>query len=750
MIDNTTILAKPDQSYEEHITSVYRVWKDVVTAKNNSILNYCNEYGYTKERLLKSSLLTITLHDIGKINPQFQKTMRLLRDKKKVNYTNYYRHELLSFPVVKQVANQLTVSEGHLIETNTLPIEALVVAAHHKEINSLLTSFNRESRVIVRPQMCNDGSIMAIKIATDIFKEQGYELPQIEISNNFDPYRELSRTIGIGLTPMSKWHIGASINEELKLRDTYALLKGILHYCDWVGSSGITNMSYNVTTSTDQVIDKIKQRCQNNNVVFNGLRQIQKECNTTNGNVFLISSTGSGKTEAAMLWACNNIRKYGSAKIIYLLPTMVTANSIYHRLSDYFGSYNVGLSHSTAKFIKEFETTNINSEILLDHAFIKSITVSTVDQLLFCGFNVGDWTLTEANAINSYIIIDEIQTYDLVTLGLLTEMIKHLSKFGAKVMIMSATFPKPLQELLTKTLTNITIIKDSSMNMTCRNQWITHNDVIESAIPDIEQAVSKGKKVLVVVNDVKRCQNIYNKLSHHNPMCYHSKFIFKDKQEKENILEGTDKNVPTPNLLIATQVVEVSLDIDYDYMFTECAPPDALIQRAGRVNRNGTKKGTQIHIYKPSDISNMIYDPEGNGILKRTFNQFKTKEKNISELEFITIVDTVYKDMCIEESPVYIKATRIYAETQNRLLGIYDNINEHNMTREEKYLQVSCIPMEFKDVILSNNLPFSQRRLYEIKMPMWYVKKHKEVIDGITFCEMQYNSMIGAEYNKDL
>jgi len=120
---------------------------------------------------------------------------------------------------------------------------------------------------------------------------------------------------------------------------------------------------------------------------------------------------------------------------------------------------------------------------------------------------------------------------------------------------------------------------------------------------------------------VAKCQELYRILEHLKPMCYHSKFILKDRTEKE-------KEIDNQRLLIATQVVEVSLDIDFDVMFTECAPPDAIVQRAGRVNRRREKSDNWINIYKASDISKRIYDPENNGLLTTSFETFKNLPKN--------------------------------------------------------------------------------------------------------------------------
>ena len=111
-----------------------------------------------------------------------------------------------------------------------------------------------------------------------------------------------------------------------------------------------------------------------------------------------------------------------------------------------------------------------------------------------------------------------------------------------------------------------------------------------------------------MVNTVERCQFLANALQEFDPICYHSKFIFRDRQKLEEKILGEEP----PRLLIVTQVIEVALDIDYDLLLTECAPPDAIVQRAGRVNRARRKALGEVVIHPCEKGSNRVYaEPEG-------------------------------------------------------------------------------------------------------------------------------------------
>lgn len=728
--------AKPDQTYDVHINAAYNAWKETIIAKKNLIQRLGKEFGFSEKRFFQSSLLTVVLHDIGKNIEPFQKMMHAKINNEKFDKRDNYRHELVSFSFAIRGSLALRKQDECLTE---LPIEALAILGHHKKINPDLQSFSREC-TSVKPYFYEEGMKNALLLAEEIFFKEGFSFPKIPI-HNYDSYIDASKLIS---------YDGAftKIFEKEKnpesIRIIYLLLKAILHYSDWHGSAGV-DVNYSLKTNADNLFKDIEKRCAEKKIKFNALRPFQEECAHTLGNVIAVAPTGSGKTEASLFWALNNLQNMGGGKLIYLLPTMVTANSIFARLEDYFGKRNVGLTHSTASLMSQDEEDNHENirKVLFDKSFIKPATVATVDQLLASGFNNGKWALIEANAANSVIIIDEIHSYDPWTLGLIIESIKHFTKFGTRFMLMSATLPEYLINILSKTLPNVIKIRDETLLNSSRNCYKIFDETIEEAIPQIEDSVNRGKKTLVVVNNIAKCQELYKIFKHLNPMCYHSKFILKDRKEKE-------KEIDNQRLLIATQVVEVSLDIDFDVMFTECAPPDAIIQRAGRVNRRREKTDSCISIYRASEISKRIYDSDNNGLLTRSFDIFKKSHEKLTENDLIKIVEDVYAGIEIENSPNFIDASEQYSKTQKKLMGIFDNPNredKNDVTRKIEYLQIPVIPSSFRDKVLS--LPPSQRRLYEVKMPYWYVIKHKEQNEDITFCEMKYDSVVGAQFVED-
>jgi CRISPR-associated endonuclease/helicase Cas3 len=733
----TTIWAKPDQTYEEHINTAYAAWKDTLEFKGGLIRRVAKEYGFDEKRFLKSSLLTVVLHDIGKNIKPFQDMMAAKRKGLSFDYRDNYRHELVSFSFALRACIELQRMEGELLIS---PIEALVILGHHKKINSDLQAFKRESSM-GKPQYCEEGIKQAIQLAETIFDKEGFSFPNIQF-HEYNPQVDTRDLIGI------EGAFGKILETERNpeaVRIVYLLLKAILHYADWHGSAGLS-VNYSLKMEAEELFNEIEQQCKEKGIQFLGLNLFQEKCANTLGHAIVVAPTGSGKTEASLLWALNNLNEQGGGKLIYLLPTMVTANSIFKRLEEYFGRGNVGLTHSTASFMferDEEENPDDWRNVLFDKTFIKPATVATVDQLLMTGFNTGKWSLIEANSANGVVIIDEIHSYEPWTMGLIIKSLEHLSKLGTRFMLMSATMPDCLVQMLSKTLPTSTIIRDEELLASSRNQYKTLDMPIDDAIPDIVTSVKGGKKTLVVVNNVAKCQELYEKLKHLNPICYHSKFILRDRKSKEDKIEQT-------NLLIATQVIEVSLDIDFDVMFTECAPPDAIVQRAGRVNRRRHKPNSVISVYRASDISEKIYDRDTNGILDRSFEAFENVQGTLTEADLIKIVEGVYSDVDIEGTEDFKDSVNQYLTTQKRLLWVLDNPNKEDrneVTRKTDYLQIPVIPTTHKKEAL--RLPPSKRRMLEIKMPYWYVLKHKEQENDIMFCEMNYNSDIGAQFEED-
>ena len=166
-----TFFAKPDQTYSEHIEAAYVSWKETVTAKGALIKRIAGKYGFSEEQFLKSSLLSVIFHDIGKMTRPFQDMVTAVRTGDKFDKRKNYRHELASFPFAVNVWHKMTDSLLPL----RVPLEALAVVGHHKMLNTDISSFEREKH-FPNPEFIEEGIAKAISLAKDIYSREGWDV----------------------------------------------------------------------------------------------------------------------------------------------------------------------------------------------------------------------------------------------------------------------------------------------------------------------------------------------------------------------------------------------------------------------------------------------------------------------------------------------------------------------------------------------------------------------------------------------
>ena len=757
-----TFLAKCrlDESYEQHVWQVYLTWKNLIVRHAALIERLCRRHQVDRDRFLIRSLLTIALHDMGKLSANFQRMMRAESkiERHRAMIANF-RHEYASVSFVRSAILSLNKETGVLLKQNPrIPLEAMAVLGHHKTVDASLTRFERE---LDNPESLKwePGSLAEGKrVAQKIFDDYGIPLPQIDFATCFKYAHK---------RPKFAQELYKYVSDYPSARELFVLMKGLLMTADWCASSDAPDYKTNVLVGPDLVEPYLREKVEEDGGTYGGLREFQENCTKTKGHIIAVAPTGSGKTEATLLWALEQITQGDVSKILYLLPTMVTANSLHDRMENFFLAHNhqVGLTHSMADLVLREEEkqestrqeSNLYENLLFDRHFFPPITVGTVDQLLTTLFHSGRWPLKTFAAQDSAIVLDEVHSYDPYTTGLICKAIEQLAAVGTRFMIMSATFPSSLvkmfQSLLEKSAP-VEIIRDRELLQAARSRYQTVDDDLVNHLQEIRDQTNKGKRVLIVVNTVARCQEIAQELADFDPVCYHSKFILSDRQKKEKkILEEN------PSLVIATQVVEVALDIDFDILFTECAPPDAVAQRAGRINRKRKRNG-QVIIFQPGPGSDRIYfddtreeqKPEER-LLARSFRIFSEyQDREITEQELLDIVEEVYKNQHIDAHEEFRYSIDLVGYEQKRFCGMLDPLkdDEKRSTRLERYIQMSVIPFNFRDEVLEIENP-TDRRLYELKMPAWYVKQN-EIRDpengDIVFCEMGYDDHLGGQFIK--
>lgn len=751
--------SKPEGNPEtlvQHTDYLIRVWL-VLRKRYEFLLEVDEDFWF-------DSFIAVLFHDFGKLSQNFQETLRKALKKKSVHPgLEHLRHEFLSGMLLAYHSTYETRVRQDLTPNQE---QVFAVLTHHKNFTPGLFDTDTFKKWALREQDFTDFINYAQVRIRQYFPARIAYLDEIgvawqmlsEFKDNLEyPYDDKNTLVkASALTVRDKPKTG---NEA---RKKYLLHKALLVISDWT-ASGHRELEEPLQYAEEEVRVQVAKRA---GFRFEAFRDFQLEAGRTEGNVLAIAPTGSGKTEASLLWAAN--REHPFYRIIYLLPTRVTANSLFMRMNGYFGKDSTNeeytaVVHSSAKMLRQELDENYDDfSYYRESTFFKSISVATVDQLLTQGFNVSRWELKTFHLFRARVIVDEVHAYAPYTLGLLVATIKYLRQnFQTQFFIMTATMPTQLREILAEALDNeVSVIKDQELLEARRNIYRVEDKTVDELFSEIKGKLKEEKKVLLVVNTVNEAIRLYDAFSEYDCYCYHSRFIVKHRSEKEQEIEKFEKTKTGQGfLLVATQVVEVSLDIDYDCLYTENAPIDAIVQRAGRVNRKRDKKGTEVVVFKHLPITEIIYDaPE---ILQNTFNflqEAASKTPKLSENDLLELVDKVYASWKIKEHPSYLDGlTRHEKIIREHCAYIRDfDIGEEDhdkvLTREGLDT-VTIIPMCFKEELLKvkpkDKIKFGvtiRRKLYQTIKAKLKAGDFCKDKDDFEYLEVPYDDDKGLYY----
>ncbi|WP_052306418.1 CRISPR-associated helicase Cas3' [Pyrococcus sp. ST04] len=379
-------------------------------------------------------------------------------------------------------------------------------------------------------------------------------------------------------------------------------LKGLLNATDHLASAGEVKIRLlpSIADSIDEKIPREKWR------------PLQRQAYETYGNLLLRAPTGYGKTEAALLWADRNAqrtKKGITSRIFYILPYKVSINAMHQRLLDVFGDPAlVGVLHSSSTFYLYSSHLEYQRLSSLYRKIYTPLKVTTLFQIMKAFFGVGFFEMSLSELTNSLLIFDEIHAYEPNILGIILAILKLLKDYMAKTLIMTATLPTFMEELIKK------IINPRELKVSAdeADKFTRHRvNLINGSMDNIEGLVGElPKPSLVACNTVDRAIEVYSKLKDmgYKVVLLHSRFPYGDREEKERKLL---QNLRKYDFVVATQVVEVSLDLNFESILTEPAPLDALIQRFGRVNRRGFGRLKDVYVLtEGSKGDERVYPPE--------------------------------------------------------------------------------------------------------------------------------------------
>lgn len=364
--------------------------------------------------------------------------------------------------------------------------------------------------------------------------------------------------------------------------------------------------------------------------------------------LLLEAPMGEGKTEAAFYAHLELQRRFGHRGLYVALPTKATGNAMFERTLAFLRSLKPGrdldlqLLHGGALLNDTFQNLlfsgihdpekggDIRVGEWFTHkkrALLSEYGVGTVDQSLLPILPVRHQFVRLWGLANRVVVFDEIHAYDAYTGTLLVHLLRWLLALNSSVVLLSATLPPSIRRKLAGIANaelpetevaypRLSVFREGSVEQIHFEADPARRRIVrlQGIAPDLttvrtalEEHLANGGMGLALMNTVQRAQDLYRLFGDGEPvkrdgrlvgkrlsdgmevLLFHARFPAEDRQKREDqalATFGRDGARGGRIILIATQVAEQSLDLDFDCIATDLAPIDLVLQRAGRLWRH--------------------------------------------------------------------------------------------------------------------------------------------------------------------
>lgn len=687
---------------------------------------YCESLDLTREEFFRLALFNALVHDIGKATPFFQRKIT-------------QRQEILRYRLEKNGLTAQDMASGKELPHAAAGAEILraegmvecvaaVVGAHHGMPEQLrMSSFSEESPSSFGWNEQNRdtpwGDVQRELIAWALDKigvDDGEDLPECAMA---------AQMVLTGLVIMADWIASNTAFFPLISEDTMPR-----QYDPERAENALRRLHlpspWEVSDDWKTPWFFLSRFGFSANAVQKKTEKIAAEMKTP-GIMIIEAPMGQGKTEAALSAAEIMMNRFHLSGAAFFLPSQATSNAMFTRMTAWAkqqpeaSGIAVSLVHGQAEFNEEFRQLEAGSvavnewepDSLLVHSFFRgrktkllaNLVVGTVDQLLMAALRQKHVMLRHLGLIGKVVIIDECHAYDAYMNTYLDCALKWLSAYHVPMILLSATLPgKRREELLKaysgakkmpapfwKTLEYPLIswtegncphkeaIAPEGESKTVRIERTTQTQ----AIAELGNAIASGCAGFIV-NTVRRAQELWNLLKNAYPnatiLMDHSRYLTPDRlHHEQEILRRVGKtSAPKQRrgiLVIGTQVLEQSLDLDFDLLATDLCPMDLLLQRIGRLHRHPRQRPSGLETPRCLVLGAQEELDEGSRHVYGDYLLLRTRAllpeeirlpQDISPLVQKTYDETLWPP---ESSPQYEEAKNHYQEFQKKQRGRADS-----------------------------------------------------------------------------
>lgn len=630
-----------------HCLDVAAVGKAYLSHSPVLLKAFCDLLNCSKEAFLSWAAFWLALHDLGKFSEAFQSQradlIQTLKGRQ-ANSTKIYNelHDSLGFWLWKKYLSREVLSsilpccddDEDLLESLEYWLKA--VTGHHgtppKPTGNIDLFFSKEDKQAAEE--------FVLELVSLLLTEDAKNIPTLTEAKHFQQVGEILSWWFAGVTVLADW-LGSNtqfFHYQLTIRPLGDYWQHAQQQADQaLHISGVLAAAIDKDQTFNTLFPAISQP--------SPLQQWAMTVDITSvPHIYLLEDvTGAGKTEAAMMLTYR-LMAQGLAQGFFVgLPTMATANAMYGRIAGVYQhlfkeNAHLVLAHGNKKLVDDFalsienDTAQIDetasarcSAWLADHnkrALLATGGVGTIDQALLAVLHSKHQSIRLLGLFNKVLVIDEVHACDAYMQGILEVLLEFHARSDGSVILLSATLPTHMKQSLlnayakgrNQTSAPPILLTDYPLASYWNDQQSivteqplssranvsrtvgVHYEADESLVfKQVLNAVEQGQCVGWIRNTVADAMSAYQHLSQfvdeEQLILFHARFALHDRLAKESQVlayfgEKSHHDQRKGCVMIATQVAEQSLDVDFDVLISDLAPIDRILQRAGRLQRH--------------------------------------------------------------------------------------------------------------------------------------------------------------------